>query len=432
MVVATNQHSPQLAKSILSDALVEAISAAGSQDGLACILQVSSGLITQWAAGDVEVPTICAERIEDLFQISKTRFRPDWKEVWPELAESPSANFSTAPREGHMHHPMKKLFISIRKGGVGKSTITCQLATYAHSLGLRVLVLDLDDQGNTTNFLLRGKVATQLDFSISEVLFNKAFPSTTPEFAFVPADTQLTQELVEKARTTSEHDGQRIELATLSHQSLERFFKAVEKSYDLCIIDGPPAQDIRVTMALALCDYVLSPIQLAQESVEGMRDTLSSPRGVLRIKGSVNPSLDFLGFLPNQAKSSPKQKEALQQLGKSHGQYFLRDQDDRLMLIPERESIRQAQGAGVSLQALATSNSGARETWPRLKNVLDRLLSLMQLEGQIDYISTIRAQQNLITKKTLKIANLYSPETDAADDSAFVAQLDSVDGGAHE
>lgn len=402
-------------------ALERATAIAGGNDSIAALLNVTRGAVAGWAEGLLPIPEKTMQRIVEFNRAHEILEHPHQFQTTTGFS---APLYPTIPREGTMHHHMKKLFVSIRKGGVGKSTVTGQLATYAHSLGLKVLVIDFDDQGgNTTNFLMRGGVAKPLESTISEVLFGKFSQKDTPGFAFVAADMRLTQDLVEKATIGVDQDGQTIQLATFCHQNFSQFLDLMTPRFDLCIMDGPPAQDIRVTMALALSDFVISPIQLAQESIEGMRDTLSSPRGVLRIKGTVNPALDFLGFLPNQVKSTPKQKEALAALGNTHGQYFLRDDEDRLMLIPDRESIRTAQGAGVSLQALATTNASARETWPRLRKVMARILTLMQMDPLIDHLARLESATKVQSQSAAKLASLYRLESGSND----IEQIDELD-----
>ena len=65
---------------------------------------------------------------------------------------------------------IKTLYIGIQKGGVGKSTQTCQLAFYARSQGYRVLVIDFDDQANTTHCLARSGKVTPLSKTVTEVM----------------------------------------------------------------------------------------------------------------------------------------------------------------------------------------------------------------------------------------------------------------------
>jgi len=323
---------------------------------------------------------------------------------------------------------MQTILISINKGGVGKSTIAGQLARYAGSLGLRVLMVDLDDQGNFSQALIRNKVNV-LDSTITKVL-NGALPNfkLATGFDLLQADGRVTAELVERARLKTDQDGISIEIATLAHQNFSKFLLEAKSFYDICVIDGPPALDTRVTMALALSTHVISPIQLSQESIEGMASTLNSSRGILRIKGTTNPKLDFLGFLPNMVESTPKQKAALDDLSDSLGKFFLRDNDSRLMVIPKRECIRQAQALGVSLASMTSTNNGARETWWKVRNVFDVILDRM---GYTELLEDLKDKQDLeqqAAKQKAKLAKLYGPDDQVkTDDIAVIDQIKNND-----
>jgi cellulose biosynthesis protein BcsQ len=102
-------------------------------------------------------------------------------------------------------------------------------------------------------------------------------------FNILEADGQFNNILVEQARVKIEHEGELTEKSSIAHQHFANFLASMDAHYDLCIIDGPPSLDIRVTIALTLADAVLSPIQLSQESIEGMSATLYGQRGVLNI-----------------------------------------------------------------------------------------------------------------------------------------------------
>ena len=74
---------------------------------------------------------------------------------------------------------MKILYIGVQKGGVGKSTKACQLAFYARAQGYRVLVIDYDDQANTTNCLARSDKVTPLSKTVTEVMMQPV--TVTPD-----------------------------------------------------------------------------------------------------------------------------------------------------------------------------------------------------------------------------------------------------------
>ncbi|MDR2837101.1 MAG: ParA family protein [Azonexus sp.] len=261
---------------------------------------------------------------------------------------------------------MKTLLVTISKGGVGKSMLTCQLARYAHALGLRVLVVDFDDQINASRALERkytdnDVVATRLGLTATELLlrYNPDDLGPLPDFALVAGDGALVREFVEFARITDpEQNHSHMYMAQANFSS---FLGDVANHYDLCLIDSPPAADIRVSISMMEGDAVLSPIQLSQESIEGIAETLQGQRGILRIKASSNPDLQFLGFLPNMVESNPKQREALREIADAVGQFLLRNEDEELQILPRRAAFADAQEKGTSLASLAKTNTAARE-----------------------------------------------------------------------
>ncbi len=320
---------------------------------------------------------------------------------------------------------MKSLVVSINKGGVGKTTLVSQLGRYAHQLGLRTLLIDLDDQGNLTRSVERQGIATRLNRTVTEILFEPVGDDDLGHspFAILAADGGLTKAVVETSQLKATHQGVERERATIAHQNFAEFLKLVSQHYDLCLIDGPPALDIRVMMALALADYALCPIQLAQESIEGMSHTLNGPRGILRIKGAVNNKLEFLGFLPNMVESTPRQKQALMELGEKLGHHFLRDDEGRVVLIPLRQSIRDAQGQGVALAALAKSNTQARETWGKVRRIFDQVMDRMGLRLQIEAISQKREEAHRLEKAQQRLARICEPESALQDDLAVMDEV---------
>lgn len=283
---------------------------------------------------------------------------------------------------------MKKLYIGVQKGGVGKSTNACQLALYARNLGYRVLVIDFDDQGNTTKFFKRNGEAVPLTKTVTEIMFQTNINMDTnigsSGFNILEADGQFNNILVEQARVKIAHEGELTEKSTIAHQHFANFLASMDAHYDLCIIDGPPSLDIRVTIALTLADAVLSPIQLSQESIEGMSATLYGQRGVLNIKTVFNAKLNFLGFLPNMVEATDKHREALTELSERIGEHFLTDNEGRILLMPLRQSIRECQKEGIPIAQLAKTNTMARTTWASVRKVFDIVLARLQLEVDVE------------------------------------------------
>ena len=288
---------------------------------------------------------------------------------------------------------MKTLNIGVQKGGVGKSTNACQLALYARNLGYRVLVIDFDDQGNTTKFFKRNGEAVPLAKTVTEIMAQTTdiidINVGDSGFNILEADGQFNNILVEQARVKIQHEGELTEKSSIAHQHFANFLTSVNAHYDLCIIDGPPSLDIRVTIALTLADAVLSPIQLSQESIEGMSATLYGQRGVLNIKTVFNAKLNFLGFLPNMVEATDKHREALTELGKRIGEHFLTDNEGRILLMPLRQSIRECQKEGIPIAQLARTNTMARSTWASVRKIFDVVLARLQLEVDVETTNVV-------------------------------------------
>ena len=295
---------------------------------------------------------------------------------------------------------MKTLLVTISKGGVGKSMCTCQLARHARSLGLRVLVIDLDDQANASKALERkytenDVVATRLGLTATELLlrYDEADLGPIAEFALIAGDGALVREFVEFARTTD--PGQVHSRMYMAQANFAAFLGDVAPHFDLCLIDSPPAADIRISVSLMEGDAVLSPIQLSQECIEGIAETLSGQRGILRVKASSNPDLQFLGFLPNMVESTPKQREALREIAENVGEFLLRNENEELVFLPRRAAFADAQEKGASLANLAKTNTAAREAWTITRPIFTLILERLGLMPKVQQLDASRKIQKI-------------------------------------
>jgi chromosome partitioning protein len=92
-------------------------------------------------------------------------------------------------------------------------------------------------------------------------------------------------------------------------RNLRAFLTRMGPLFDLCVIDTNPSPDIRVIAALASADFVLSPIQLNQEAMEGVHSLLNHDRaGVRKIKAVLNGKLELVGLLPTIVEPTPFQR----------------------------------------------------------------------------------------------------------------------------
>ncbi len=158
---------------------------------------------------------------------------------------------------------MKIVAIANQKGGVGKTTSAVNLSVALAEKGQRILLLDLDPQGNATSSLGMQELASE---SIYESLISavpvaeKVLPTRIENLFLIPADLDLAGAEVEIARMTDH--------LTRLAQALAKFRQ--DQTFDYILIDCPPSLGILMTNALAAADEILAPIQCEYFALEGL------------------------------------------------------------------------------------------------------------------------------------------------------------------
>jgi len=264
---------------------------------------------------------------------------------------------------------VKTLVLANQKGGVGKSALVTQLAHHLYRRGFGVLIIDLDHQQNATRPLRAHVDVTCASQSACHLMASaEAFVIPANRFVLIPGDQNLS--LLERQPQHHNQFASRLR-TTLTGVT----------GFDVCIIDTNPNPDIRYGAALICADFVLAPIQLNQEAIEGIAALLDHPKyGIARIKAVLNSRLEFLGVLPNLVEPTPFQRANLRSLITRFGPRLLssgKGDETWFAHVPKRSAIAEAQAAGVFLPDLG--KTAARDTWREVQPVFDLILQKIGL-----------------------------------------------------
>lgn len=267
---------------------------------------------------------------------------------------------------------MKTLVLANQKGGVGKSAVATLLSHHFVQHGQRVLAIDFDHQGNFSGALRRSNRAIAAGVTADRLLAEPACVMPCADFVIVPGDAPLS--MLERQST----------LHTPFARNLRAFLAAMDERFDVCVIDTNPSPDIRVIAALASADFVLSPIQLNQEAMEGVSGLLNHPRaGVRKIKAVLNPKLQLIGLLPTMVESTPFQRANFVQIVQRYHPLLIRIGAGAgdFASMPRRSAIAEAQAHGQVLWEM--KKTAARDAWKEIEPTLRGLSRIVtpQLQG---------------------------------------------------
>ena len=179
------------------------------------------------------------------------------------------------------------LAIANQKGGVGKTTTTINLSTGLAAVGRKVLIIDLDPQGNASTGLgvaRADRAKSSYQVLLGEIGMAEAIQHTlVPGLDIVPSNVDLS--------------GAELELVTLerrTHRLRQALRQAEPVTYDHIVIDCPPSLGLLTLNALVAAQSVLVPLQCEFFALEGLSQLLNT---IERVRGSFNPTLGIQGVV---------------------------------------------------------------------------------------------------------------------------------------
>lgn len=251
-------------------------------------------------------------------------------------------------------NPLKLLVVANQKGGVGKTATLVHLAYYLSELGLRVVVIDLDTQGNAS-------------FSLDKVARSAGPASALFQPGFVCGQTFDGPGLILFRSDALLADIEKAELDEAS-AAFAKAVDAIKKTgADVCLVDTAPSLGNAMVAALMSASHVLSPIELEAYSIQGIEKMLTTIRGVRR----VNKRLAFLGMLPSRVDNrNPRHAAHLTELTEAYESLVLP------VTVPLRSSIADALALGVPVWRI--KKTAARAAAREVRTMTNHVATMME------------------------------------------------------
>ncbi len=249
---------------------------------------------------------------------------------------------------------MKILAITNQKGGVGKTTTSVNLAACLATLGQRVLLIDLDPQGNATTgcgIFKKEALPSVYQILLGAATLEQATIKTEFGFDVIPANRELA--------------GAEVELIDVGQRE-RRLKEALDgQAYDFVLIDCPPALNLLTVNALAAAQAVMIPMQCEYYALEGLTDLVTTLR---KVRANLNPALEIEGLLRTMYNSQSTLNQQVSAELESHfsGKVYR-------TVIPRNVRLAEAPSYGKPVIAFDRTSKGALSYLALAEEMLERI-----------------------------------------------------------
>lgn len=254
-----------------------------------------------------------------------------------------------------MNYLVKVIAIANQKGGVGKTTTSVNLSACLADLGKKVLLVDLDPQGNSTSGF--GFDKTKIKQSIYDVLVND-----TPVEGVI-LKTKIENLMVLPA--TIQLAGAEIELVSIMSREtkLKRVLDKIKYNYDYIIIDCPPSLGLLTINSLTAANSVLVPIQCEFYALEGLSQLMNT---ISLVQKNLNPALSLEGVVLTMFDARTNLSIQVVDEVKSHFRHKVYQ-----TIIPRNVRLSEAPSHGQPITRYDPKSKGAEVYTDLAKEVID-------------------------------------------------------------